>query len=42
MGSPFGALNASNQAFSGMPSELDGGDVLHNFDFESFLNQTMT
>ena len=37
---PFGALDGSDQSF-GMPlefSNLDSGDVLENFDFDSFLN----
>jgi hypothetical protein len=37
---PFGALDGSDQTF-GMPlefSNLDSGDVLENFDFDSFLN----
>ena len=41
MGGPFGALDGSDQSF-GMPlefSNLDSGDVLDNFDFDSFLNQ---
>ena len=40
-GGPFGALDGSDQGFAGMPLEfgdISGGDVLDNFDFDSFLN----
>lgn len=37
---PFGALDGADQ-FSGMDfANLDSGDVLDNFDFDSFLNNT--
>lgn len=38
MGAPFGDLGSDGQ-FSGMDfANLDTGDVLDNFDFDSFLN----
>lgn len=38
MGAPFGDLGGDGQ-FSGMDfANLDTGDVLDNFDFDSFLN----
>lgn len=37
---PFGDLNGTDQ-FTGMDfANLDSGDVLDNFDFDSFLNNT--
>ena len=41
MGAPFGELDGADQ-FPGMPLDFslsDTGDVLDNFDFDSFLNQ---